>query len=216
MTEPTTVAAKAGQIRPVRRLSTRRLSRITGRILASFGALGGALAVLTVTSGAVFTDLESITGNTLSTGTIIVNATPASAAFNVQDLQPGDEVTAELTAANTGSHPFRYAVTSETTEDTLAGELVLSVRENVTDCATANWDATGTQLYQGPLGDTTTPGGLPIFGDAATGSDAGDRVLGASAVETLCFHVRLPEASTIQNASTTATFNFIAEQTTNN
>lgn len=187
-----------------------------GRIVAAVAITAAAVGLLTVTSSALFVDLETVAGNTFAAGTIQIDATPATAAFSVTDLQPGDEVATELTAANTGSGQLRYAVTSTTTEDTLAGELVLSVRENVTSCTTTDWDATGTQLYQGPLGDTTTPGGLAIFGDATAGADGGDRVLNSSAAETLCFHVLLPASTTVQNTSTTATFNFLAEQTTNN
>ena len=55
------------------------------------------------------------------------------------------------------------------------------------------------------------------MGDATQGADAGDRVLTASANETLCFRVELPLASTgPEGTSSTATFTFDAEQTVNN
>jgi hypothetical protein len=65
------------------------------------------------------------------------------------------------------------------------------------------------------LGSTT---GLNLVGSPVSGADTGDRVLAAGASETLCLKVMLPFATdnTYQGATTTATFNFVAEQTKNN
>lgn len=175
-----------------------------------------AVGMLSLTSTALLTDAESVSGNTFSAATVIIDANPAATAFNLPAMRPGDEAVLEITAANTGTATFRYAVTSVTTEDVLAAELILTVRQLVTDCTESAWDGSGSQLYTGKLGDTTTPGGLALVGDPATGADAGDRVLAASATEALCFHVELPVSARTQNTGTTATFTFIAEQTTNN
>lgn len=212
--------ATGGQGRqPGRRQWRGRFAPTTGRslrLVASVMVIITSVSFLTVTSLALFTDLESLGGNSFNTATVIIDGSPSSTVFNVPDLGPGEEVVREFTVANTGSAQLRYALTSQTTEDVLASELLLTVRAGVTSCTTSDWDASGSQLYQGPLGDSTTSGGLPILGDAATGADAGDRVLNAAASEPLCLHVVLPAAATAQNTTTTATFNFLAEQTANN
>jgi hypothetical protein len=56
------------------------------------------------------------------------------------------------------------------------------------------------------------------FGDVTAGDDTGDRTLAAGANETLCFRVTLPgpTGNAFQAATTTTTFTFDAEQTSNN
>jgi hypothetical protein len=85
------------------------------------------------------------------------------------------------------------------------------VKSGVTTCTTAGYGADGTSLYNSSL----TVGAI---GSAAQGSQAGDRTLNASTSEILCFQVRLPSSAgnSLQGLSTTATFTFAAEQTSNN
>ncbi|MFN3255496.1 MAG: TasA family protein [Ilumatobacter sp.] len=174
--------------------------------------LGAALAaVLTL---ALFTDSADVTNNTFTTGSVDINASPASAALAVPAMAPGDQDTAPITVSNSGSLELRYAVRSTTTEDVLAGELVLTIKSGVATCDDANWAATGTTLYSGPLG---TVAGSNLVGSPATGADAGDRVLAAGANEVLCANVTLPLSSTAgAGLTTTATLSFLAEQTANN
>ncbi|MCP5025756.1 MAG: hypothetical protein GY929_05675, partial [Actinomycetia bacterium] len=89
------------------------------------------------------------------------------------------------------------------------------IKSGVTTCDDANWAADGTVLYSGVLGTLAT---TTVFGDVTQGSQAGDRVLAAAANEALCFNVSLPlgAANSAQGLSTTATFDFVAEQTANN
>ncbi len=211
MTDQTPTPARATPKSP-----RRRRGPLVLRSLGSFVIVAAIMGLLSVMAGALFNTSEYVTNNVFTFSTVILDANPSTAAFSVPSIDPGEEAVAEFTVANAGTAELRYAVTSETSEDVLASELVLTVKSGVTTCDQANWAATGTVQYQGILGDTTTVGGLPLVGDATTGADAGDRVLAASASEPLCFHVVLPAASTVQNASTTATFNFVAEQTANN
>lgn len=194
----------------------RRQGGLAIRVLASIAVLGVALGLVSIASLALFTDSDAVPNNSFATGSVVIDATPDFIAFNVTGMDPGDEEVSVLNVANAAASEFRYAVTSATSEDVLASDLVLTIRENVVSCTTANWDATGTQVYTGILGDSTTPGGHPLLGDATQGNDTGDRVLASSANEDLCFHVTLPLSSTAQNTTTTATFNFLAEQTSNN
>lgn len=185
------------------------------RILASLAVLAVACGAFTIASLALFTDQENVANNAFATGTVDLVAAPATAVVTMSNMAPGDQDTAPLTVTNSGSLEFRYSVTSTTTEDTLAAQLVLTVKVGVTTCDDANWTADGTTLYTGDLGSTST---LAIFGDATQGAQAGDRVLAASANEVLCYNVTLPLSTdnTYEGLSTTATFTFDAEQTANN
>ena len=184
-------------------------------IVAALAVLGLALSVFLVSSLALFTDTENVGANVFATGDVDIAALPATAVFTPGPMAPGDQVTAEIDVSNAGSLDLRYMLTSTTTEDVLAAQLVLTVKDGVTTCDNTNWTATGNQLYSGVLGATTTP---VVFGDATPGADTGDRALAPAASETLCFNVSLPIAATnaSQSLTTTATFNFVAEQTKNN
>jgi predicted ribosomally synthesized peptide with SipW-like signal peptide len=174
--------------------------------------LGAALVL--ISSLALFTDSATVGSNTFATGTVDISTSPATALLSTAAMSPGDQVTAPLTVANDGTLELRYAVTSTTTEDTLAAELVLSIKSGVTTCDDANWTTDGTTLYSGILGSTGT---TAVIGSSAAGADAGDRVLAASASEVLCFNVTLPSGATAgEGLTTTATFTFDAEQTDNN
>jgi spore coat-associated protein N len=179
-----------------------------------------AVGLLSATSGlgglAVFTDQEANDANAFTTGTVDISTSPATAFITYDDMAPGDEVTEPLTVSNDGSLELRYAVTSTTTEDTLAAQLDLTIKEDVTTCTNAGFDTDGTVVYgPGDLGSTT---GVNAIGDSTQGADTGDLVLAASANEVLCFNVQLPLSTgdTYQDVTTTATFTFDAEQTTNN
>lgn len=185
------------------------------KILATLAVLFLAGTMFTVASLALFTDQETVAGNAFSTGTVDLLATPATAVVTAPAMAPGDQVTAPLDIANSGSLELRYSATSTTTENVLAAELDLTIKTGVTVCDDANWAATGTVIYNGDLGSTAT---IALFGSAVQGAQAGDRVLAAGANEILCVNVSLPLATgnASQGVTTTATFSFDAEQTANN
>lgn len=185
------------------------------KILATIAVLAMAGGIFTISSLALFTDSESVAGNSFAAGSVDLVATPASAVVTASAMAPGDQQTASLVVANSGTLELRYAVTSTTTEDVLAGQLALTIKSGVTTCDEANWATDGTVLYSGVLGTAAT---TTIFGDVTQGAQAGDRVLAASANETLCFNVTLPlaAANAAQGLSSSATFAFEAEQTANN
>ncbi len=184
------------------------------KVLLSVAVLLVGMATIAVTSLALFTDTATVGANAFTTGTIDINANPATAVLTMPAMVPGDQVTAPLNVSNDGSLELRYAVESTTTEDVLASELVLTVKSGVTTCDDANWAADGTTLYSGRLGSTTTDA---IMGSATPGFDAGDRVLASTAAEVLCFNVTLPISATAgQGTTTVATLDFEAEQTANN
>ncbi len=197
---------------PTSRSPKRRVTPL--RVLLTAAVVLLAAGALLISSLALFTDSATVGNNTFSTGTLDINATPASAVVTASGMAPGDQDTAPLTVSNGGSLDLRYAVESTTTENSLAQLLVLTIKTGVTTCSDASWQATGTTLYSGRLGSTTTDA---IIGSQATGADAGDITLAAGASQVLCINVTLPTSTTTgQGLTTTATLDFLAEQTTNN
>jgi len=196
----------------MRDLSRRHLSRILFVLLV----VGVVAASLGVASNAIWTDSQDVDANVFSTGTIDISTNPTTALVTFSGMAPGDEVTNDITVTNAGSLELRYAVTSDTTEDTLAAQLDLTIKTGVTTCTNVGFGVDGTIIYgPGNLGSTT---GTDVIGDPTQGDDTGDRTLAASADEDLCFNVELPSATgnSFQGLTTTATFAFAAEQTANN
>ena len=193
--------------------------------------LGGVLAVgvlavgVQVATQALFTDTQSVGANTFSTGTVDIATTPATALVSAGPIAPGDPpVYGAIDVSNDGSLELRYALKSTTTENSLAPQLALTIRGPAASgvgCDDPGFATYGTgEIYTGagggPLGNTT---GINIIGDPAQGAQAGDRILTGGASEFLCFKVDLPLLSTdntAQGKTTTATFDFISEQTANN
>ena len=132
---------------------------------------------------------------------------------------PGDQVTKPLTVFNNGNLPLRYALVSAATNNdgkNLMSQLKLTIKSGVTTCTNAGFSVNGQTLY-GPaaLGSLS---GLNVIGNPAQGFQSGDRALLPGANETLCLNVGLTVSAgnEFQNAATTATFFFFAEDTTNN
>lgn len=184
----------------------------------------GSLAMVCVGSGvmslAVFTSGATVPDNSFTAGTVVLGTDPTDTLITYDNMAPGDVVTAPLTVSNTGTLDLRYAATTVATNDDtkgLAAALVLTVKSGVTSCTDAHWTEDGTVVY-GPsvLGPVGSAGVL--FGNPASGEQTGDRDLTAGHNEVLCFHVSLPKATGngLQGSTTTATFQFYAEQTKNN
>lgn len=173
----------------------------------------GIVAMLMPWAYALFSDSDSVTGNSFDTGTISLSTSPTSALVTFTDMFPGDSVTAELTVSNGGSGELRYAMTSSVTDTTLSGGLSLDVKSGLSTCSSAAMDdgALGTVVFDGTLS-------AAAFGDPTQGAQAGDRTLAAGASEKLCFKVLLPldASNTLQGLTTSATPTFASEQTKNN
>lgn len=183
---------------------------------------GGTLAV--GLTGAIFTDSDSAAANALTTGTVDISDGDAAAMFSTGVMAPGDVREGTVTVSNAGSLELRYAMDSITTDvdgKSLDGQLDLTVwaeaDEAVGTADTCEHVNRPTTALYGPnvLGDTTV---VNILGDSTQGAQVGDRTLAAAANELICFHVILPSetGNTFQDATTTATFGFEAEQTSNN
>ncbi len=177
------------------------------------------VAVTTVTvglTGAIFTDTETVGANTFTAGTIDIAAAPASAVVSFSNMVPGDETVGAVTVTNDGSLELRYSITSTTTENTLAAQLDMTIKTGVTTCTSGGFDTDGFVQY-GPA-DLGSVSGIDVIGDPAQGVQGGERVLAGAGTEDLCIRVELPIAigNSSQGVTTTAVFNFYAEQTANN
>lgn len=166
------------------------------------------LSVATVGAGAfslaVFTNTQTSTG-AFTTGTIVLGVTPATM-FTVTNMLPGDSGSQTVIVSNAGTGALRYAMTSVSTNtDTknLRNQVALTIKTGA--CAGT------TSLFSGSLNTAA-------LGDPTQGNQAGDRVLASGANEQLCFAWSLPLATgdPFQGATTTTTFTFAAEQTSNN
>ena len=188
------------------------------KLAATVLALGVLVALMSMSALALFTDTASVPSNAFTTGTVDISTSPTSALVTFSDMAPGDTTTQSLVVTNGGTLALRYAISGTATNTDSKGlkdQLVLTIKTiDVTTPATPCDNFDGTQLYTGDLDSTVGK----LVGDSAQGADTGDRPLAASASETLCFRVNLPTATgnAFQNATTTGTFTFDAEQTVNN
>ena len=178
----------------------------------------GLLAGFAKSGSALFTSAATISANTFTTGTLELTTSPTTALVTFSNMAPGDQVTAPVVVTNNGTLDLRYAITATATNPdskSLMSQLVLTLKSGVTTCTNAGFSVDGTQLYAGALGSTA---GINVVGDPSAGAQSGDRNLSANTNETLCFNVTLPlgTGNAYQNATTTATFTFAAEQTINN
>ena len=189
------------------------------RLLAAIAVAGLSLVTLgSLTTGALFTDSQDLGANSFTTGTLMLGLNPTTALFSVANMAPGDTVSRPLTVSNAGTLGLRYAVTGAATDPdakALRDQLQFTVYSGVSvaNCTAGSFGG-GTVLY-GPaaVGVSAT-----VFGNPAQGNQAGDRALAAATNEPLCFAASLPLSTdnTFQDASTTVSFTFDAEQTKNN
>jgi spore coat-associated protein N len=135
----------------------------------------------------VFTDQETDSANTFTTGTIVIDDSPDSAFITYAVMAPGDSAIQALTIQNNGTLEFRYAMTTSATNadaKALRDELDLTIRtKTASPCSSED----GAILYgaDGVLANGS-------FGNHAQGADTDDRVLAASGSEIFCFKVELP------------------------
>jgi predicted ribosomally synthesized peptide with SipW-like signal peptide len=175
-------------------------------------------AFLTAGTMALFTDAQTVPGNGFTTGTIDLTTAPASAVVTLGNMAPGDVTTNSLVVQNAGTLPLRYDISSVATNPDLKGlkdQLVLEIKGvDVTTPAVPCDNFDGVPLYTGDLDAVAGQ----LVGNPAQGAQAGDRLMASGTNETLCFRVSLPLATgnAFQAATTTATFTFNAEQTSNN
>lgn len=189
------------------------------RKVCSILLAGGLIAALPwALTQAVFSDSASIGSNSFTTGTVDISTSPASAVVTYSAMAPGDSTTQSVTVTNGGTLSQRYAIAASATNSDSKGlkdALTLTIKTvDVTTPSSPCDNFDGTQLYSGDIDSTAGK----LVGDSTQGAHTGDRTLAAGVSEALCLRVLLPTTTgnSSQNASTTATFTFDAEQTANN
>ena len=199
--------------RPVPQAQTERRRRIgAATALAALAFVGIGL------SSALFTDTQTLGANDMTTGTVRPGTTPGTAAISAGNMAPGDNDYGNVRVENTGSLRLRYAMSASADDPdgkALATQLALRAYSGVTPANCAAGDVSAGTLEGGPV-NLGTP--TSVFGDNTQGSQGGDRELSATSTENLCMRVSLPLATgnAFQNATTSITLTFDAEQTANN
>jgi spore coat-associated protein N len=198
-------------------LDTGRRSRLTATaITVGLAAIG----VTSLTTGALFTDTDTVSSSDFTTGTVDINPAMSSThTLGATNMAPGDVQFGTVPVDNAGSLELRYSISVQATNlDTpdLAGQFDLAVYAGVPE---ASCNAAGVAALTPIASIAGVPTTLtPLVGNPATGANPGDRVLASGAGESLCVSVGLPLSTddTFQNTRASVALTFDAEQTANN
>ena len=125
--------------------------------------------------------------------------------MQVDGMLPGDVEAGTLTVANVADDPLRYALVSASDNPDRRGlraVLMATIREEGGGCDAFD----GSLLYSGSLAGAG-------FGDPASGSQPGDRLLAGATEERICVQVMLPASAgnRYQRTATHVTFTVVAE-----
>lgn len=183
---------------------------------AAVAAIAG-FGLNSLASSALFTDQQSTGAATLSTGTIAITlGGDYTTAFPTSGMMPGDSKYGTITVLNGGNESRLSAAATWGTANALSAATEITMVEIAsTDTCDAAAVSGGTALNA----STTTAGTtLAMFGDSATGQDAGDQTLAASDTKYYCVQLALPSATgnSVKSLTTDLSFTFDAEQTANN
>lgn len=196
-----------------------RSARLALASLALVGVCGA--SVTTLTSTALFTDTATTGPSTIASGSVdlAVDGTAATT-LAVAAMAPGDTSYGVVTVTNAGSLSLRYSgAASWSAGNALTSVLQLSVRSIAAPGATCDGSlAWGTGDVVSPRAATGSATSLALFGDHATGAQAGDRTLAAATSETFCVRLALPTSAgnEVANLTSDLTLQLAAEQTANN
>jgi len=122
------------------------------RLIAAVGIAGlSLLTVGTLSSGAWFSDTETVNAGQIVTGSVILaNNTTKTVQFSETNLAPGDTRYAEVHVNNTGSLQLRYAVaansTAVTSATTGAGGAAIAAAAAAATAAGKTWSPSGYNL----------------------------------------------------------------------
>lgn len=180
----------------------RSLRGVRSRALLS---LGLAFAAATTGTLAYWTDDVTVSGSTLSTGTINLQVNGQEsivgyAGLNIANMVPGNSTAAVLTVKNAGTAPLKYTIASTYTDSPPT-----SVGANLTATVTTAIVVTGSS-------PTATCGGTQIqTGTSFNGTLVSTpRLLAAGASEQLCLQATFSASapSSLQGGSTTLNLTF--------
>ena len=118
------------------------------RIAKSLAMIAIVAALAVGATSSVFTDTESVSGNTFATGTLKIQINKeAGLPFSVSNMKPGDTTNKYMDVINIGTLPAYYFVHLDTTMDNaLYDALTVEMRNN---------DSLGALIYFGSLDGIT-------------------------------------------------------------
>lgn len=184
-------------------MSTNTTRRRRGAALLA-AATVTALAVGAGTS-ALFTDSEVVADNTFTAGTLDLTAAPASHAFDVRDMAPGDRVAQAITLTNSGTVQLNWTPSVRATD----GELARVLQTKAFTVPSAAGCTPGANSSSSVL---TTPGWGDDLAHTFTGNVGG--VLGAGDAAVLCLTVEFDRTADTTYSGSDATLEWVfdAEQ----
>lgn len=209
------------------------------RLIASAATVGLAVVgVTSLTTSALFSDNDAVSGSGFTTGSVDITKTPLATVLVAPNMAPGDTVYGPVTVTNSGSLAFRYAVgyfftdtdttpgegTGLTGPSLLSSQLSLSVHEVAApeNCSPLTGPIEGsTRLADVPVGTAVTADNDIIGTRGSDGGGHGELVLQPSVGDSddfLCVGVGMSVGAGNEYQQTTAdlTLTFYAEQTANN
>lgn len=187
--------------------AVRRATKST-RVRAGL-ALGTVLAVGATGTWAYWTDSATVSGVTISTGTLDLKVNGADSVtgytqMNVTGMVPGNTTAGTLTVSNAGTVGFTYTAASTVTSGSSALATALTTQVRVGGTVSG-------------AGTSATCTGGTLLGDAGTLNGnviTTARALAAGGSETLCLQATLPTnaANTLQGQTVSVQLTFTATQ----
>jgi len=191
-------------------------------LIAGIALVGVAgVGIGSIASSALFTDTESTTAATITSGTIAITAGgDYNSYFPTSSMMPGDDKYGIISIAN-GNGAARM---SSTANWSVANDLTTDLEIRMVSLGT-NSSATCTIStdFSSPLNSAVKPASssatsIVMFGDSTAGSQTGDQTLAVNTTYYYCVNVKMPSSmpTAAQGDTSDLTFTFNAEQTANN
>lgn len=185
----------------------RRRERGSGRVRALL-SLGVVVGIGATGTYAYWTDSVTVTGTTITAGTIDLKVNNADSvtgysALDIAAMVPGNSTAGVLTVSNSGTAPLRWSLDASASNADGKGLGAALVVKVTGDAATAGSSPTAT------CSGSALPGtGASFAADLVPA--ASPRTLAAGASETICLQATLPTgaSSALQAATTTVSLTF--------
>ena len=186
--------------------------------IALVGVAGAGIG--SIASSALFTDTESTTAATITSGTISITAGgDYNSYFPTSSMMPGDDKYGIITIAN-GNGAARL---SSTANWSVANALTTDLEIRMVTLADSTATCTSGTSFSSPLNSAVKPASssatsIVMFGDSTAGSQSGDQTLAINTTYYYCVNISMPTSmpTAAQGATSDLTFTFNAEQTANN
>lgn len=183
------------------------------RALRGILSLGMVVGLGATGTYAYWTDQATITGTTITAGTIDLKASTDGGTtyvdnpsdfttMNVQSMVPGDTTAGVITIKNTGTAPLKYWIDASGSNADTKGLAAALVAKVTLDTATSG-NQPAVTCAGAAVGGSGTTFSTSLMGTSTTG-----RLLAAGATEKICIQAGLPSSAntSLQGATTDLTF----------